>query len=77
MRTLSQHWLSRAESGIYELLVIDDHLRDIIARNPNVSEFRRLCQERGMVTLRQDGFAKAAEGRTTVQEVLRTTTSTF
>jgi len=63
--------------GIYELLVIDDGLRDIIARNPNVSEFRKLCQERGMVTLRQDGFNKAARGETTVQEVLRTTTSTF
>jgi type II secretory ATPase GspE/PulE/Tfp pilus assembly ATPase PilB-like protein len=35
--------------GIYELLAMDDQVRDIIARNPNVSEFRRLCLERGMV----------------------------
>lgn len=61
--------------GIYELLVTDDQLRDVVARNPNVSEFRRLCIERGMTTLRQDGLAKAAQGRTTVQEVLRVTES--
>lgn len=59
--------------GLYELLVVDDGLRDIIARNPNVSEFRRLCCERGMQTLRDDGFSKVAKGQTTVQEVLRVT----
>ncbi|HBS28819.1 MAG TPA: ATPase [Phycisphaerales bacterium] len=63
--------------GIYELLVVDDQLRDVIARNPNVAEFRRMCQERGMVTLRQDGFAKAGRGLTTVQEILRTTEAQF
>jgi type IV pilus assembly protein PilB len=59
--------------GIYELLAVDDSLRDIIARNPNVSEFRRLCIERGMVTLRQDGMRKVIAGVTTTQEVLRVT----
>jgi type IV pilus assembly protein PilB len=59
--------------GIYELLAVDDQLRDIIARNPNVAEFRRLCVERGMVTLRNDGLRKVAKGLTTVQEVLRVT----
>ena len=59
--------------GIYELLVVDDQLRDIVARNPNVAEFRRLCIERGMVTLRSDGMRKVAKGVTTVQEVLRVT----
>ena len=55
--------------GIYELLAADDSLRDIIARNPNVSEFRRMCIERGMVTLRQDGMRKVMEGITTTAEV--------
>ncbi len=59
--------------GIYELLVVDDQLRDIIAGNPNVSEFRRLCIERGMVTLRNDGMRKVSRSVTTVQEVLRVT----
>ncbi len=59
--------------GIYELLTIDDQTRDIVARNPNVAEFRRLCVERGMVTLRGDGMRKVAQGLTTVQEILRVT----
>lgn len=59
--------------GIYELLSIDDQMRDIIARNPNVAEFRQLCLERGMASLRQDGMNKVAEGVTTVAEVLRVT----
>jgi len=61
--------------GIYELLVVDDAMKDIIARNPNVSEFRRLCVERGMTTLRQDGLQKAAAGLSTIEEVLRVTES--
>jgi type II secretory ATPase GspE/PulE/Tfp pilus assembly ATPase PilB-like protein len=59
--------------GIYELLATDDQLRDIIARNPNVAEFRRICIERGMVPLRGDGMRKVASGLTTVQEILRVT----
>lgn len=61
--------------GIYELLVMDDALRDLVTRNPDVTQFRRLCREKGLVTLRQDGFDKAANGLTTVDEVLRVTES--
>ena len=63
--------------GMYEMLVLDDVLRDKIAANPNVTEFRRWCVERGMVTLRQDGFAKVAAGKTTVEEVMRVTEATI
>jgi type IV pilus assembly protein PilB len=63
--------------GLYELLVFDDHLRDLIASSPNVTEFRRICCERGMVSLREDGFKKVLEGRTTVEEVLRVTEATI
>lgn len=59
--------------GIYELLTVDDQLRDVIARNPNVSEFRRMCLERGMTSLREDGMRKVAEGLTTIQEIFRVT----
>jgi type II secretory ATPase GspE/PulE/Tfp pilus assembly ATPase PilB-like protein len=63
--------------GLYEMLVLDDFLRDAVARNPNVTEFRRTCTERGMVTLREDGFKKIADGITTVEEVLRVTEATI
>ena len=59
--------------GLYELLILDDMLRDKIAASPNVTEFRRMCIERGMATLREDGFKKVAHGLTTVDEVLRVT----
>jgi type IV pilus assembly protein PilB len=63
--------------GIYELLVLDDFLRDRIASSPNVTEFRRLCIERGMSTLRDDGFNKIQQGQTTLEEVLRVTEATI
>ena len=59
--------------GLYELLQLDDVLRDAIARNPNVTEFRNLCLEQGMKSLRVDGFEKVARGMTTVEEILRVT----
>jgi type IV pilus assembly protein PilB len=63
--------------GLYEILVLDDFIRDAVARNPNVTEFRRICCERGMKTLREDGFAKVASGHTTVEEILRVTEATI
>ena len=63
--------------GIYEMLVLDDFLRDRIASSPNVTEFRRLCIERGMSSLRDDGFAKVEQGVTSVEEVLRVTEATI
>ncbi len=63
--------------GLYEMLLLDDFLRDKISGNPNITEFRRICIERGMVSLRQDGFKKIAEGVTSVEEVLRITESTI
>ena len=35
--------------------------------------FRKLCRERGLVTLRTDGFSKVLKGLTTVDEILRVT----
>ena len=61
--------------GIHELLVMDDSLRDHVTKNPDVTHLRKLCRERGLVTLRQDGFAKVMAGLTTVDEILRVTES--
>src|SRR5688572_10091193 len=59
--------------GIYEMLVMDDSMRDLVTRNPDVTMLRKLCRERGLVTLRSDGFQKVLKGLTTVDEVLRVT----
>jgi len=62
--------------GIYELMVMDDWLRDQVTANPDVTQLRKLCRERGLVTLRDDGFQKAIKGLTTVDEVIRVTENT-
>jgi len=63
--------------GIYELLVLDDVARDLVVRSPNVTELRRICKERGMITLREDGLQKVARGMTTIEEVLSATENTM
>ena len=55
------------------MMVIDDQLRDMITRNPDVNQLRKVCRERGLVSLREDGFDKARAGLTTIDEVLRVT----
>ena len=62
--------------GVYELLVVDDTYRDIITNDPTVTELRRLSKERGMVTLREDGFRKVQSGMSTIDEVMRVTECT-
>lgn len=59
--------------GVYELLLMDDELRDAIAANPTITSFRKLAIKRGMRNLRLDGFAKVTEGFTTFDEILRLT----
>ena len=54
---------------------MDDSLRDIVTSNPDVTHLRKLCRERGLVTLRKDGFQKVMKGLTTVDEILRVTES--
>jgi type IV pilus assembly protein PilB len=61
--------------GIYEMMVMDDALRDIVTANPDVNQLRKLCRERGLITLREDGFQKVMKGLTTVDEILRVTES--
>jgi type IV pilus assembly protein PilB len=60
-------------TGIHELLLLDDTLRDVIAGNPAVAEFRNRCLDGGMRSLRADALSKMVAGMTTYEEVLRVT----
>jgi type IV pilus assembly protein PilB len=60
-------------SGIYEMVVLDDAIRDLVAASPNVTELRRYCKEHGMVTLRQDGIRKLKRGVSSIEEILQAT----
>jgi type IV pilus assembly protein PilB len=59
--------------GIYELLTMDDGLRDLVVRSVSTSELRRAATDAGMASLRADGMQKVKAGMTTVEEVLRAT----
>ncbi|NLX58008.1 MAG: Flp pilus assembly complex ATPase component TadA [Phycisphaerae bacterium] len=59
--------------GIYELLVMDDPLRQLILEKAPASRLKQAALEAGLVTLRMDGVRKAIEGQTTIEEVLRVT----
>jgi general secretion pathway protein E len=63
----------RGRVGIYELFPIAEEVRGLILRKAPSGEIRRRAQELGMVTLREDGWAKAKAGITTVEEILRIT----
>ena len=45
--------------GIYELMVMNDEVRDKISANASINELRAIAKANGMVTLHQDGMAKA------------------
>lgn len=70
-----RHTGYKGRVGIYELLVLDDHIRTIIPQNPSVTELTKIALEHGMVSLKMDGLAKVAKGLTTVEEIMRVTES--
>jgi general secretion pathway protein E len=63
----------RGRTGIYELLKITDDVRSLIVRKAPAGEIRENAIAHGMLTLREDGWAKACAGVTTVAEILRVT----
>ena len=60
-------------AGIYELLVVDDAVRQLILTKATSQTIRESARKKGMTTLREDGWKKVAKGITTVEEVLRVT----
>ena len=63
----------RGRAGIYELLVVDDTVRQLILTKATSQIIRESARKKGMTTLREDGWKKVAKGITTVEEVLRVT----
>jgi general secretion pathway protein E len=63
----------RGRTGIYELFVIDEDARSLVLKRSSTREIRHHAIARGMVTLRTDGWKRACEGVTTVEEILRVT----
>ncbi len=59
--------------GLFELLIMNDRMRDMIMENCAVDELRNAAASFGMVTLREAGMNFAFEGMTTLDEIVRET----
>jgi type IV pilus assembly protein PilB len=59
--------------GLFEMMLMKDRLRELIAARATTPELKRAALENGMRTLRDDGHRALADGLTTVEEVLKYT----
>ncbi len=60
-------------TGIFELLFIDDDIKDLTTKRAGSHVIKQVAVEKGMNTLREDGLSKALAGETTLEEVCRVT----
>ena len=63
----------RGRLGIFELLPVDEEIKDLILARSDAGAIRARAVSRGMVLLREDGWDKTRRGITTIEEVLRVT----
>lgn len=69
-----EHCHDRGYQGriaVYEVLLVDDKFHDVILEGGTEGAMMQLARENGMTTMLEDGLRKAAEGQTSVAEVLR------
>ncbi|HRX70713.1 MAG: Flp pilus assembly complex ATPase component TadA [Gammaproteobacteria bacterium] len=67
-----RHTGYRGRIGIFELLILNIAVKDAMLQKSTAHDIRRIClEEAGMVTLLEDGLAKAARGETTLTEAFR------
>lgn len=58
-------------TGIFELLVINDGLRDMIREKPSVNAIKAEARKNGMIYLQEDGLRLVIQGKTSIEELLR------
>jgi type IV pilus assembly protein PilB len=63
----------KGRCGIFELVVMNDDLRDMISAGVSTDELRASCLRHGMSSLRQAGLKAIFNGTTTIDEVVRET----
>jgi general secretion pathway protein E len=63
----------RGRTGIYELMIVDEQIRQLIHDSEGEQALRKLARERGMRSLRADGITRVLSGETSLAEVLRVT----
>jgi type IV pilus assembly protein PilB len=63
----------KGRCGIYELLEIDDDVRDLVTSSASVDDIKNYARSQGMTTLREAGLKLIFDGITTIDEVVRET----
>jgi type II secretory ATPase GspE/PulE/Tfp pilus assembly ATPase PilB-like protein len=58
-------------TGIFDLLIVNDRIRDLIRANPDIGEIRKAAAAAGLQTLFEDGARLVVDGETSIQELLR------
>ena len=63
----------RGRLGLFEVMPIDEELRELVLSGASAAELRDKAQENGMISLRLSGLQKIRDGSTTIEEVMRET----
>ena len=63
----------KGRTGLYEVMEIDDEVRELILVGASALELKKKAIEKGMITLRRSGLIKVSQGLTTLEEVARET----
>jgi type IV pilus assembly protein PilB len=63
----------RGRMAIFEIMELDDQLREMIIEDASINVLRVEARQRGMRTLRENGLLAIYEGQTTIDEVVRET----
>jgi type IV pilus assembly protein PilB len=63
----------KGRTGLYEVMEVDDEIRELVLVGASAVELKKKAIERGMFTLRRSGLIKVALGMTTLEEVARET----
>jgi general secretion pathway protein E len=58
-------------TGIYELLVLTEPMREMIRENPSINKIKAEARKAGMIYLQEDGLRQVIQGRTSIEELLR------
>lgn len=61
----------RGRLGIFEVLIVSEAIKDLIVKQATSDQIQAQAQKEGMITMIEDGFIKAAQGLTSIEEVLR------
>ncbi len=63
----------KGRMGIYELLLMNDTLREMVVNESSLDDFRSACRRFGMRTLRETGLTQIHQGLTSIEEIVRET----